>query len=918
MNNMSYISCFVLFLLVFWICFALKRCPSALRVLRRDVLAVLLVFAVAASLVADKTNGLMRIIGQLRSPAPVAVTVTAGDVVRGWRVESVSTNETMSYEMPTNAAYVGSWHVHGARSSFGNNKVDFSALRTARPTGGEWSFPIGTNTDSFSSFWYFVDGRIRPTPRDAVHEIRAAGGPMFAAPGLSRLWTAEESDGSQSLTWENFFLGNDTNTPINAQIRLYGNGDFTTSSNELVTVCRRVEPFDWDGDGLSNSIDPDPYTGSADCHGTCAAWYSIACSNILTAVDRDYGVELTWREGVNQNAYYFVEVIAESGPAEIVFCASQAGNLGSPVIVAHAGETNTVPLLVGVEYAVTSTVPISVSAPSDGYAQVTFDTPKSCRILWPISFAFAETINDPTASGSASRRYTVAVQPYDPGGLFSWDVPGGCHCITYIGSHPVYSCSAECTCGGNCLVSGLFLFEGIMLPVAGGECRCGFTDTERPAMPQEEGPCVSVSFSDSAVIYEDSYQESPGVWKPKRSTRTWLTVYANGGPDGGMLTLSSQNIDKLSVVEGESFSLPSTLNLASDETYSAQYLFEGELPSATLNDIQVSGSMLPNGATDAIQSSATLTSVKVELEAVYAAPENPCASRHTYGVGELVAINVIPTVQEVSLTVVRGATSETNLVYDSFGTGLATSGLSISMYRCPIVGTSRPNLTIGLLNAGYRPIMTVIEPQSVVCRSAELCDTIDLPFVCLQPGLAGGVLLKTVNYVGPMNVSFQGIMVAEIPCHDVIQPSGYFATTNYDGMLSHTSAAGAGKAFRVKGGNYWASDVAGRGLAYANWSEGRMEWNVPIGWLRMTEIEQNSYNPEMRLAAVPDYEQCANAESRPLLIDGRVAAYKQVFSIGSDGTFTIEKHGHRLSRNLSCVITLDGEVIQWTHPQTNE
>ena len=81
-----------------------------------------------------------------------------------------------------------------------------------------------------------------------------------------------------------------------------------TSSNELVTVCRRVEPFDWDGDGLVNTIDPGPHTGSADCHGTCAAWYNIVCFNILTAVDGDYGTVLTWRSEVNQNAYYFVEV----------------------------------------------------------------------------------------------------------------------------------------------------------------------------------------------------------------------------------------------------------------------------------------------------------------------------------------------------------------------------------------------------------------------------------------------------------------------------------------------------------------------------------------------------------------------------------------------------------------------------------
>ena len=909
MNNISYISCLVLVVLVFWIGFALKRCPSALRILRRDVLAVLLVFAVAASLVADKTNGLMRIIGQLRSPAPVAVTVTADDVARGWRVESVSTNETMSYEMPTNAAYVGNWHVHGARSSFGRNVVDFGALRsrgTRDPTIAEWSFPLGTNFESFTSFWYFVDARIRPTPRDAAREICAAGGPMFAAPGLSRLWTAEESDGGQSLTWENFFLGSDTNAHINAQIRLYENGDFTTSSNELVTVCRRLEPFDWDGDGLANTIDPDPYTGSADCHGTCAAWYSIACSNILTAVDRDYGVELTWRDGVNQNAYYFVEVVAESGPAQIVFSASQAGNLGSPVIVAHAGETNTVPLLVGVEYAVTSTVPISVSSPSDGYAQVTFDTPRSCRIHWPISFAFAETIGEATQSGNVPRTYEVTAEPYDPGGLFSWDAPGGCHCITYIGSHPVYSCTAECTCGGNCLVSGLFLFEGIMLPVAGGECRCGFTDTACPSVPQDDGPCVSVSFSDSAVIYEDSYQESPGVWKPKRSMRTWLTVYANGGPDGGMLTLSSQNIDKLSVVEGESFALPSTLNLASDETYSAQYLFEGELPSATLNDIQVSGNMLPNGATDAIQSSATLTSVKVELEAVYTAPENHCANRHTYGVGEKVTFRTTPQSGAITASVHSYNASEEFLtMYNSFGGSLSAEMSAGGVYTCPVSASFAPKVAVSCGGSSYVPLIKLVDPAEVVTREASW------PGGCWPSGSVGEATLRTVNYIGPMHVSFQGIAVSEVPCYDVIPATGCFTQGVHN--LSHTVEAQAGRAYRIKPGNYWCIDNAESAAPETNWVQGvasEMIWKIPIGWHRITWLHAFDDYWEAPFADTIEYDA---TNSPPMLVGGRTDMYLQERHIDENGVYRTDKFGHWISRSKWCRVILDGRTIQWVH-----
>ena len=244
----------------------------ALRALGRKSALFLAVFAavsVVATLTAQKTNGVPP---NMNSPLPQMqqggglsltgftrltgfegnlvnlvnpVQTTLNDIARGWRVESVTTNAAISYAMPVNGTLVGYWHIHGAASSFGNNRIDF----------GDWQFPLGTNGEAFSSFWYFVDGRIRPTPKDFAHEICAVGAPMSAVPGRSRLWTAEEPDGARVLTWENFFLGGDTNAPINAQIHLYRNGDFTTRSNEVETVCRRVNPDDWDDDGIPNGAD---------------------------------------------------------------------------------------------------------------------------------------------------------------------------------------------------------------------------------------------------------------------------------------------------------------------------------------------------------------------------------------------------------------------------------------------------------------------------------------------------------------------------------------------------------------------------------------------------------------------------------------------------------------------------------------
>jgi hypothetical protein len=127
-------------------------------------------------------------------------------------------------------------------------------------------------------------------------------------------------------------------------------------------------------------------------------------------------VELTWREGVNTNAYYFVDVVAEKGPAPVYFTGDRNSRLGNPAVVAHAGETNHVPLLIGIAYAVTSSAPISVSFPSNymKYTVVERFTPNIVRICWPLKFKVVESITN------GKRSYTVKVLPYDPGGTFSW------------------------------------------------------------------------------------------------------------------------------------------------------------------------------------------------------------------------------------------------------------------------------------------------------------------------------------------------------------------------------------------------------------------------------------------------------------------------------------------------------------------
>ena len=106
----------------------------ALRRLPRSLLVGFAAAAIVATLTAQKTNnvppnmnqpqmmqgggsfqtgftgltGLVGIGNIMNLVNPVQTTID--DIMRGWRVESVTTNAAVSYAMPTNAALVGNWH----------------------------------------------------------------------------------------------------------------------------------------------------------------------------------------------------------------------------------------------------------------------------------------------------------------------------------------------------------------------------------------------------------------------------------------------------------------------------------------------------------------------------------------------------------------------------------------------------------------------------------------------------------------------------------------------------------------------------------------------------------------------------------------------------------------------------------------
>ena len=132
-------------------------------------------------------------------------TIAAYDIGRGYRLDSVSTNDAIAYEMPDDATEVGTWRLTGAYDDVVNVGL------------GEFRFPLGTNL--CSSLWAHTWGTARPSLRSVSNELAAVGAPMSAIPDVSRFWTARTTNGTFLLTWRDFALGRipaqtNTSSPI--------------------------------------------------------------------------------------------------------------------------------------------------------------------------------------------------------------------------------------------------------------------------------------------------------------------------------------------------------------------------------------------------------------------------------------------------------------------------------------------------------------------------------------------------------------------------------------------------------------------------------------------------------------------------------------------------------------------------------
>ena len=189
----------------------------------------------------------------------VPVVVTPEEIAQGWRLESVTTNEAVSYAMPTNGVEYAPWSLGGGYET--HFPLDL----------GELAFPFGASM--VRRLDVLSGGMVESLPRQRVEGLYSSAMSICAAreyasivPGVGRFWWADAARSESApyrgkvLTWENVYAGRDRTGQYNAQIEFHDDGNFITRSNNVERVYRRVLPHDLDNDGLPNDIDPSPET----------------------------------------------------------------------------------------------------------------------------------------------------------------------------------------------------------------------------------------------------------------------------------------------------------------------------------------------------------------------------------------------------------------------------------------------------------------------------------------------------------------------------------------------------------------------------------------------------------------------------------------------------------------------------------
>lgn len=408
------------------------------RALPRMVQVVMVVMAAIATVEAQK----------LRGVGMAGPTVGAEDIQRGYRLAFVTNDAMHDHAMPANAQRLGNVHVHGAASSWGRNILDF----------GGWSFPLGTNESAHTRLWWFVDGRLRAAPHDAASEISTGVQGALAVQGESRLWWTTGDDDSRVVGWENVFPGGCTNETVNLQVVLRPDGGFETWSNDVGAVYTRIDPNDWDGDGLDNSIDVQPTTDDGDCFGTGEDWLNLNCRNVLSAFSDTNGeIFVEWRSNVCESAYYWLQFTVQKDGTRVAITCDGPSDLGNLFVIANSNQVCTVPLLIGAGYSARASWPVTDISSSDPEANISLNAGSPAGLRGAPIPQCGGQLFGPSADFEVERPISLGLDggggtgqlvtsPYVGAEISS--VTGSCCDVSLYGVSYSWGCNGNCCCSG--------------------------------------------------------------------------------------------------------------------------------------------------------------------------------------------------------------------------------------------------------------------------------------------------------------------------------------------------------------------------------------------------------------------------------------------------------------------------------------
>ena len=653
------------------------------------------------------------------------------------------------------------WNIRGAwKDSFWLNFAD------------GWHFPYGTNHHygveviSFGELWQ--------TPFDN-NAIASLGAPAEIVPMLSSFLYEFTPSNSYRFVWENAAINRDTNNLLTASLELFRNGDACIVTNGVATYKERELPSEW-GDSSEDGF---------------------------------YGNDNTLPSGADEDAYYWVDLVVSNATAKVKFIGEGASNYPDPNFVAKENTTNRVVLLIGKPYTVTCDEAIGIIAKSDEDINVEHISENEIKIIWPLQF----DVSHETMYATTRATTTVPVQggfiietfPLLTG-VYIWETNKCCDFKSEsLGKLWKFSCQDDCYCTG-CSFEGVFVYEGYRHPVV--DLSCGCTHKE------ESSATASISFSKSAVIFENCYTNAPNDIVPRRSTTNSLDITIHGGPFGGSAEIEFDDKGKLEYLTQEA--IPRSISVAAEQTLELSFPFIAKEESASENDIKASLKFTEYFTADTIESEDEMTAVRVEVVAEADWPENK--NRHVFGPAEIAIIKQSPSEPKVYFA---------QLLPN--GGGVMANG-NEWQYTAPTPSSAMIYRINGFCDGGgvFSMYMKTLTPTGY--------SVFEIRTNCFSSaGQSGGFLMVMKMRLNPLTVSFENLELIEIP-RVATNAVGYYAQESKTHLLDH-GRHGAGNWVEVAISNL-CFDTVQMGINDPPWlSGGSFTWPIPNAW-RVSECEE--------------------------------------------------------------------------------